>query len=75
MNPLSIAQLIFAATQAIGPDVEAALTAHWGKDHVQQALGGLGLLTDLIQKVGAVFEGDPAQAEPSDQMGAAPTPS
>src|SRR5258708_4770823 len=76
MFGLSWAQLLFStinfAVSAL-PDVEQALTQHWGKDHVVQAQLGLQTLTNLVNKVGASFDAAAAQSKPSTAMGIAPT--
>jgi len=77
MNPLAIAQLLFGAiagAQSILPDVETALTTHWGQDHVAQAQTGLALLTDAVNRVAAAFAADPSKAAASPEMGQAPAP-
>lgn len=57
MNPTQVVSLINILIHALGAvptiqgDIQEALQAHWGKDHVQQGLQGLGVLNKIVGDV------------------------
>lgn len=57
-----------AAAPAIEEDLRAAFSAHWGKDHVQQAVQGVQFLSKLVNDVASALQAEPsvaAQPEPA----------
>jgi hypothetical protein len=58
----------------IATDIQAALNANWGKDHVQQALQGASVLSKIINDVAVNFEPSPSLvAQPITVAAVAPT--
>lgn len=64
MNPFSLSLInilvhALAAAPAISQDISDAFSAHWGKDHVQQAVQGVNVLQKIIGDLANVVEPPP----------------
>lgn len=53
---------LLAAVPSLEADLSAAFSAHWGKDHVQQAVQGVGVLAKIVNDIAASME--PTQVPP-----------
>lgn len=75
MPPWLVAlNLALQLAPSVESEIEAAVTEHWGKDHVQQVVQGLGHLNNIINTVASVAEAqatnvkmpDSARPQPQD---------